>query len=114
MKGLVDIQAKTVTSLMMNNFARSCLKSMEILEKDHGLSDWHLPFYLLAATCLELFAKITIFKKMDRDGKSFKEIEKELKKYNHNLYKLYNVSSVGANFLSGSNILKIELIENNS
>ena len=96
---------------MMLNFARSCLASMEILTKSDDFSNWHLPFYFLAVTSLESSAKLTLFKRMEKEGKAFEKIEAELRRHSHNIFKLYSPEIIGFNFLSRSNILKVDVIE---
>lgn len=111
MEVLSEEQKKNITKSMMINFARSCLASMKILEKNHNFSDWHLPFYILAAISLESFAKIHIFKKLEKEGKTHEEIGLILKKHTHNLHDLYSPNIIGSNFLSQSNIKKVKLVK---
>ncbi len=97
-----------VTQNMMKNAARSCVKTMEVLlkENEQKLTSWHVPFYILATTALELFPKI-VLSHSKQNGESVPQIVKEFKKFGHNLDVLYSDKGVGNSFLQRAGISKV-------
>lgn len=108
-KSLPDLDNLIVSFGMMQNTARGCLKTMEILldEKNQEYTtSWHVPFYILASTALELFAKMAIIKNKEKSN-NFSEIIVELKKFDHKLDLLYSADAVGLDFLQKADISKV-------
>ncbi len=95
-----------VVRQMLLNVARSSVETMRIVRRENAFS-WHLPFYLLGSTSLELFAKLVIFTKEINEGKSVSEAEEKLKSYNHHLHKLYSDKGVGKEFLENAKIISV-------
>ncbi len=90
---------------MILNTARSCVGTMEILWKQQkDFSSWHIPFYLLAATALELYAKLVIAEEEKKNGTSVQQIEKRFRDLSHNLDTIYSSEGVGNAFLSACGI----------
>ncbi len=100
---------------MMRLSARSSIKTMEILKKDHSenFSDWHLPYYILAVTALELFAKVVLIR-VWAEGVEVSETEKQLRKFGHDLSKLYSQDGIGLEFLERVGILRVERVQDTS
>jgi hypothetical protein len=108
-----EIAKVPITRNMMLNAARGCIGTMEILNTEHSskLGTWHVPYYLLAATGLELFPKIYLAHKKEKTGSSADEIEEYLRKLGHDLEKLYSVDVVGADFLARAGIKNVQRVE---
>jgi hypothetical protein len=86
---------------------------MEILNTKHGseLGTWHVPYYLLAATSLELFPKLYLAHKREKEGCDADQIEEYLRKLGHDLEKLYSTEVLGADFLLRSGIKKVQRVK---
>lgn len=109
MRGLLEKQKQIVTELMMDNFVHTSLASMKILHKNHPMPSWHLPFYLLAATNLELCVKIFLLGTMERQGKTIREMHSYLQGQGHDLSSLYSHSVAGPYFLSKAKISEVKI-----
>jgi len=107
MSVLSEEDRRGVTKLMMMNFARGCKETMKILEQNNSISDWHLPYYLLAVTFLELSAKLVLMKQFNAE--SFYNLEKRFKKLDHNLDKIYSKELITDKFLSHARISNVQL-----
>lgn len=105
---LPDKDIVMVTKPMMINMARSCVRSMEILDKDHNTSDWHLPFYLLAFTALESFGKLIFLENRKHELTGPDIILKEFRNISHQLDVLYSKPQVDDQFLNTSNITRVK------
>jgi hypothetical protein len=102
-----------ITKTMMSHAARSCVSTMEILNTQHGneLSTWHLPYYLLAATALELFPKLYLAKVKEKDNTGAADIESYLRSLGHDLEHLYSEEIIGQEFLLRAHIKKVETVK---
>lgn len=93
---------------MMQNAARSSVQTMEtLLSKNRlDLTSWHVPFYILATTALELFPKVALSRNR-QNGEPIPEIIKEFKRLGHKLDALYSSEVVGDDFLLRAGISKV-------
>ena len=107
-KSQYNIPYVIVTQNMMQNAARSCVETMETLSKENQtkLTSWHVPFYILAATALELFPKI-VLSRGKTNGEPIPQIIKEFRKFGHKLDLLYSDKGIGNEFLSRAGISKV-------
>lgn len=98
---------------MMRLSARSCIKTMETLNNNHSItfSEWHLPYYILAVTALELLAKVILIRGWT-EGVDIFQTDKFLKKFGHDLSQLYSKEALGTSFLQNVGILKVEKVQN--
>ncbi len=98
---------------MMRLLARSSIKTMETLNDEHSTTfgEWHLPYYVLAVTALELLAKVVLIRGK-AEGMDIKDIDKHLRKFGHDLSKLYSADAIGDAFLQKVGISKVERVEN--
>ncbi len=98
---------------MMRLSARSSIKTMETLNKDHpeNFSEWHLPYHILAVTALELLAKVVLIRGW-AEGVEVSETDKHLRKFGHDLSKLYSQEEIGTEFLERVGILRVEKVQN--
>lgn len=97
-----------ITQNMMTNAARGCVQTMEILLKKNelDLTSWHIPFYILATTALELFPKIVLSHNEQYSG-SVSQITKKFKDFGHNLDDIYSKKGVGCEFLKMAGISRV-------
>ncbi len=98
------------TELMMINTAMSCIGTMKILKDNQHMEVWHKSYYILAVTCLELFPKVFLLRKMRKEGKDKIKINSEFRRIKHNLEKLYSENKLGSIFLLKSNITSVRRI----
>lgn len=96
-----------ISQKMLRNSALSCFETMDIINSNDDVSKWHLPFYLLASTGMELFAKFILMKRKILEGKSLLEIERSLRFFSHDLSKLYSEEGLGREFMSRVGILNV-------
>ena len=106
-----NIPRVLVTQNMMLNAALGCNRSMEILKNEHPLemTFWHIPYYILGATALELCAKVVLTRR-HADGTHARAIETQLKKLGHNLDQIFSNNILGKAFLEAANILEVEKV----
>lgn len=97
-----------ITQNMMINGARGCVQTMRILlEKNQlELTSWHIPFYILATTALELFPKIVLSHNEQYRGSVF-QITKKFKVFGHKLNDIYSKKGVGCEFLKMAGISRV-------
>ncbi len=110
MQEFSDADVLGITEAMMLNTARGCLETMKIVKVDHRIGYWHLPFYILGATCLELFPKVLLLKKMRREGKTIEAMDTGLRNLSHHLERIYSKELIGSDFLSRANILDVKVV----
>lgn len=81
---------------------------MEIFLRDSSpkLTTWHVPFYILATTALELFPKI-VLSRLQQNGEPIPQIIKAFKKFGHKLDLIYSSKGVGDDFLLKTRISKV-------
>lgn len=91
----------------MCNAAKNYVRSMEILDENAPISDWHLSYYLLATTSLEVSAKLFLFNKVMPDFENLSDIEKKLRSFDHDLSKIYSPETIDIKFLHKAKISKV-------
>lgn len=98
---------------MMRLAARASIKTMETLNTEHPTTfgEWHLPYYILAVTALELLAKVLLIRGW-AEGVDIPEIDKYLRKFGHDLSKLYSKDALGETYLQRIGISRVEKVEN--
>ena len=110
---LTEISKARASLNMMRHTAQSSVRTMKILNEEHSESftEWHLPYYILAITALELLAKIVLIK--DKTGStSLSEIDDLLRNFNHHIDVMYSERGVGRTFLECVGIDRVEKVEN--